>query len=68
MYQCMKVGDQFAETQLFIERTLPTLIHLQMCEGLTVVAGHFLDDLEEFEKKKLDEYLAFDKANVGVDC
>ena len=47
---------------------MPTLVHLQMCEGLNVVAGHFLPELQEFEKTKLDEYLTFEKASRGVQC
>ena len=66
--QAKAIEGAFQETQLFIERTLPTLIHLQMCEGLTVVAGHFLQDLQEFESKKLDEYLLYDKMSIGQQC
>ena len=39
-----------------------------MCEGLSIVAGHFLSDLQEFEKQKLDEYVTYNMMNRGVQC
>ena len=58
--QIKKMETAFQETQAFIERTLPAQIHLQLCEGLNVTAGHFLDDLKEFENRKMTEFVHYD--------
>ena len=60
-------GD-IRETKLFIERQLPGLIHLQLCEGLNSVAGNQLAELKEFEKRKLEELFYHDKDNAGKDA
>ena len=53
---------------MFIERSLPALIHIQLCEGLNVVAGHFQKELKEFEMEKLEQYLKFQKHTKGIQC
>ena len=50
----------------FIQRELPLLIHLQLCEGLDVVSGSFLSELKVFEKKKLQELLTYYEDSKGV--
>ena len=55
-------------TELFIERSLPALIHIQMCEGLHIVSGNFQQELKEFEMEKLEQYLKFQKQTKGIPC
>ena len=43
----------------FVERSLPMLTHLQLCEGLNVIAGENMDKLQVFEKEKLNEILSY---------
>ena len=57
-------GD-IKESKLFIERQLPALIHMQLCEGLHVVAGNQMDELKEFETQKLEELFYHNKENQG---
>ena len=52
----------------FVERELPLLTHLQLCEGLNVVHGHFLDELKEFELSKLTEINTYNERFRGVEC
>ena len=68
LMQVKQMEAAFQDTQLFVERTLPTLVHLQVCEGLNVVAGHFLPELKAFETRKLEELLTFERASKGVQC
>ena len=39
----------------FVERDLPILTHLQICEGLNILQGNFLPELKEYEMRKLKE-------------
>ena len=55
-------------TEHFIERSLPALIHIQLCEGLNIVAGHFQKELKDFEIEKLEQYLEFQKNTLGIQC
>lgn len=41
--------------KIFVERSLPMLTHLQLCEGLNIVAGEFMPDLVVFQKEKMKE-------------
>ena len=52
----------------FIERDLPVLTHMQMCEGLSQVSGRFLPELREFEMKKLKELNAYSANARGAPC
>ena len=40
-----KAKEEANQVKFFVERSLPMLVHLQMCEGLEVVAGEYLDKL-----------------------
>lgn len=52
----------------FIERDLPILTHMQLCEGLNIVQGHFLPELKEFEVRKLKELNAYVERFRGQQC
>ena len=58
----------FLDTQLFCERTLPMLTHFQLCEGLKVVAGQFLPQLEAWEKAKFNAHLSYEQNSRGIEC
>ena len=53
------LDDAVFQVNCFIERTLPVMMHHQICEGLNSVAGPDLDDLMAFEKKKSEELNAY---------
>lgn len=53
------------ETRNFIERSIPTMIHLQLVEGLHVVAGTNLQNVRQFEKNKLSELMKYQLDNEG---
>lgn len=55
------------ETRGFIERYLPTMIHLQLVEALHVNALNNPAKLKEFEKNKLSELQAYAQQNEGKD-
>ena len=53
------------ETRSFIERSIPTMIHLQLVEGLHVVAGTNRQNLRQFERNKLSELMKYQLDNEG---
>ena len=65
--QIKVLDNDVAQSKQFIERQLPSLIHLQVCEGLNIVAGDFMNDLKKWEKKKLTEVYEYAKDAEGVE-
>ena len=41
--------------KIFVERSLPMLTHIQLCEGLNIVAGEYMPEVTVFQKEKMKE-------------
>ena len=52
---------------MFTERTLPMLVHFQICEGLAsvVTSDQAYESFRQFDKLKLAEITTFIKDSVG---
>ena len=57
--------EEWFSLKHFIERSLPLLIHIQICEGLQVVSGDYMSRLKKFEQKKLDQLLNYIEKGRG---
>ena len=55
------------ETRSFIERSIPTMIHLQLVEGLHVVAGTNIQNLRQFERNKLSELMKYQLPRLNLE-
>ena len=56
-----------SNSKLFIERELPALIHLQIAEGLNIVAGDYMAELKSWEKTKLTQLQQYIREAIGKD-
>jgi hypothetical protein len=56
--------DKTQETMLFCERTLPLMVHIQMCEGLQSLAVNedLQSNLINFDREKLTTHMNYIKA------
>ena len=57
-----------SHSKLFIERELPALIHLQLSEGLNIVAGDYMTELKSWEKTKLTQLQSYIRDALGKDA
>ena len=51
----MVTDGEFKGVKLFVERQMPMLTHLQLCEGLNVIAGDNIESLQAFERSKMQQ-------------
>jgi len=67
MDQFVNLNEMVHESHHFIERSLPMLMHLTLCEGLNSVINNKeeLWSLERFEKRKLEEIYSYQRNNEG---
>ena len=61
-----QLEDDVFQAHCFIERSLPMLIHHQLCEGLNVIAGRNLAELMDWERRKTDEVYEHTKLCEGI--
>ena len=57
--QLMITDGEFQGVKLFVERQMPMLTHLQLCEGLNAIVGENIESLQNFEKSKMLQIAAF---------
>lgn len=64
--ECKARIESTDEIKLFVERSLPILIHLQLCESLkSVLYPEKYDLLHKFENEKIEELYKFTHVNRG---
>ena len=63
----MKTDGEFQGVKLFVERQMPMLTHLQLCEGLNAIAGDNIESLQNFEKSKMLQIATYQKQCAGQD-
>ena len=61
----MQTADQVKDCHRFVERTVPMMIHLQVCEALNATVDQDMDKILEFQREKLSEIYRFVKSSEG---
>ena len=61
----MKISDDVKDCHRFVERTVPMMIHFQICEALNATVDQDMEKLIDFQRKKMQEIYRYVKSCEG---
>jgi hypothetical protein len=60
-----RTTDQVNDVHRFVERTVPMMIHLHICEALNITVANDMSTMLDYQRKKLEEIYRYVKSSEG---